>query len=127
MIWVNEIKYVKVFKVDVTERYVKAQVSTSEKKQDGTYENSSWFPVFVGNCKNNAARLKKDDKITITKAKITNVYNREKKQAYFNMTVFAFEVEGESDKQSGNFPAFDEDFANDFRAIDDDFGDVPPF
>ena len=36
MIWLNDLKFVKVYKVEDKGNFVKAQLSTSEKKQDGT-------------------------------------------------------------------------------------------
>jgi transposase len=92
MIWLNDIKGT-VFKVEAQDKVVKATLSTSEKKQDNTYENSSWFVAFVGNCKDKASKLQDKDRITVTKAKITNVYNKEHKKSYLNFTVFAFDCE----------------------------------
>lgn len=122
MIWVNEpIKFVKVMKVEDKGKYVKATLSTSEKKQDGTYEYSNWFSTFVGNSVDKAKKLNEGDKITVTKAKLTNVYNKEKKQSYTNMTVFAFE---------GGEKKADDDFSfgggfEDFQQIEDE--DSVPF
>lgn len=118
MIWLNDIKGT-VFRVENAGKVVKASLSTSEKKQDGTYENSSWFVAFVGNCKEKAAQLEDKDKITVTKAKITNVYSKEHKKAFLNFTVFAFDCE-RLDGAKGNKPAFDDNFANDFKSLDDD-------
>jgi hypothetical protein len=121
MIWLNDIKGT-VYKVEQKMGIVKATLSTGEKKQDGNYENSSWFVAFVGNCKDKARRLEDKDRITVTKAKMTNVYNKEHKKAYLNFTVFAFDCER---LDATNSQAFDDDFANDFRAIEDD--DFLPF
>jgi len=111
MIWLNDLK-VNVYKVEDKGTYVKAQLSTSEKKQDGTYENSSWFASFVGNSKELARQLKDKDKITITKGKLTNVYNKDKKQSYLNMTVFEFtsneKKEVNEDFSFGNFEEFED-------------------
>ena len=120
MIWVNDLKYVKVMKVEDKGKYVKATLSTSEKKQDGTHEYSSWLSTFVSNSVDNAKKLNEGDKITVTKAKLTNVYNKEKKQSYTNMTVFAFE---------GGEKKADDDFSfgggfEDFQQIESD-DDVP--
>ena len=115
MIWLNDLK-VNVYKVEDKGTYVKAQLSTSEKKQDGTYENSSWFCSFVGNSKESARQLKDKDKITITKGKLTNVYNKEKKVSYLNMTVFEFTSNEKKDTiginddfSFGNFEEFNDD------------------
>ena len=117
MIWLSEpIKFVKVFKVEDKGKYVKAQVSTSEKKQDGSYENSSWFPTFVGNCLDEAKQIQEGDVLTITKGKLTNVYNKEKKQSYLNMTVFEFT---NTTEHAGDDLSFD-----DFQSIESD-SDMP--
>ena len=108
MLWLNDIKGT-MFKVEVGDKVVKATLSTSEKKQDGTYENSSWFVAFVGNCKEKAARLQEKDRITVTKGKLTNVYNKEQKKSYLNFTIFAFECE----RLNG-------DNLDDFRTVEDD-------
>jgi hypothetical protein len=110
MIWLNDIKGT-VFRVEVQDKVVKASVSTSEKKQDGTYENSSWFVAFVGNCKDKASKLQDKDRITITKAKMTNVYNKEQKKSYLNFTVFAFDCERLDSNQADDFDGF--------RTVDD--------
>ena len=99
MIWLENVRG-NVFKVEVQEKVVKASLSTSEKKQDGTYENSSWFVAFVGNCKDKASSLQDKDRITISKAKVSNVYNKEHKKSYLNFTIFDFEVEGRAQQQS---------------------------
>jgi hypothetical protein len=111
MIWLNDIKG-SVFRVEVQDKVVKASLSTSEKKQDGNYENSSWFVAFVGNCKEKASRLEDKDRITVTKAKMTNVYNKEHKKAYLNFTVFAFDCERLDAEVTD-----DNDFADDFTVL----------
>lgn len=119
MIWLNDLK-VNVYKVEDKGTYLKAQLSTSEKKQDGTYENSSWFASFIGNSKESARQLKDKDRITITKGKLTNVYNKEKKQSYLNMTVFEFTV-AEKKETSG----INDDFS--FGNFEEDLEDDNPF
>jgi hypothetical protein len=112
MIWLKDIKGT-VFRVEPQDKVVKASLSTSEKKQDNTFENSSWFVAFVGKCKDKAAKLTDKDKITVTSAKMTNVYNKEHKKAYLNFTVFAFDCERLDS-------VADDDFANDFMQVDED-------
>ena len=103
MIWLNDVKGT-IFKVEDKGTFVKAQLSTSEKKQDGTYEYSNWFCNLVGSSVNMAKDLKEGDKITITKGKLSNVWNKEKKTAYVNMTVFGFtRVEKYDEKPSDDF------------------------
>lgn len=128
MIWLSEVKFVKVWNVEDKGNFVKAKLQTSEKKQDGSYENSDWFAAFVGGAAQMAKGLSNGDQITITKGKLSNVYNKDKKTSYLNMAVFDFEVTRSNDlsnnKPNGNFRAFDDDFANDFKHIEDD-DDIP--
>ena len=70
--------------------------------------------AFVGNCKEKASRLEDKDRITVTKAKMTNVYNKEHKKAYLNFTVFAFDCE-----RLDAEVADDNDFADDFTLLAD--------
>jgi len=119
MIWLNDVKHVKVFKLEDKGNYVKGTLSTGEKKQDGTWENSGWFAAFIGGALEQAKTLQEGDKITITKGKLTNVYNKDKKISYLNLAIFGFLLEGEK-------PA-EEDFSfgiADFTTIEDD-DDVP--
>ena len=114
MIWLSEpIKFVKVMKVEDKGKYVKATLSTSEKKQDGSREFSSWYVSFVGSCAEQAKSLREKDTIEIVKGKLSNVYNKEKKQSYLNMTVFEF--------LGGTEP--NDDFSFGFEEVEDD----PPF
>lgn len=111
MIWLSEpIKFVKVMKVEDKGKYVKATLSTSEKKQDGSRESSSWYASFIGSCAEQAKSLREKDTIEIVKGKLSNVYNKEKKQSYLNMTVFEF--------LGGTEP--NDDFSFGFEEIDDD-------
>lgn len=105
----------KVYNPESKGNMVKAKFSTSEKDRDGNWQTSSFFVSFVGNCKAAASQLSDGDKITVTKGKISNVYNKEKKQAHLNVTIFAFEAEEKKDEFS------------DFRTIEDDVFGEPPF
>lgn len=104
MIWLNDLKYVKVSRIEDKGNYVKATLSTSEKKQDGSYEWSNWNAAFLGKSLDKAKQLKDGDKITVVKGKLTNVYNKETKKSYTNMTVFEFSrVETYDEKPSDDF------------------------
>lgn len=81
--------FAKVWKVEVFEKYVKAQISTSEKNKAGEYENSSWFATFLGSCVDKASILSRGDTIKITSGKIKVVKKDDK--SYTNMLIFAFE------------------------------------
>lgn len=65
--------YARVWKITPSEKYLDLQISTSEKKQDGEYINSSWFARCVGHAFNSLnGKLKEGDRITITTAKLSN-------------------------------------------------------
>ena len=58
MFWVSN-RYAKLWKVfRETDKYVDCSIGTSEKKQDGTYENSSWNARLIGKAFN---QFKKGD------------------------------------------------------------------
>ena len=116
MISLDGVKYVRVMKVEDKGKYVKATLSTSEKKQDGSREFSNWFASFVGSCVEQAKSLKEGDTIGIVKGKLSNVYNKEKKQAYLNMTVFEF-LGGTEPSDDFSFSA---SYFEDFQSIEDD-------
>lgn len=117
MIWLSEVKFVKVWNVEDKGNFVKAKLQTSEKKQDGSYENSDWFAAFVGNAASMARSLSNGDQITITKGKLSNVYNKDKKVSYLNMAVFDFEITKSAAKKESFDTTFD---PNDF-----DMGGTP--
>lgn len=74
MIFVKDKIYAKVWKISKRdEKYLDIQVTTSEKDKDGNYVNSGWFPRLVGHAFNSLKdTLKEGDRITITKAKLSN-------------------------------------------------------
>ena len=101
--------YAKVWKVDKKENYTALNISTSDKQQDGTYKNSSWNARLVGKAKD--VQVNEGDRITITSAKIENIYNKEQKRSWLNIIVFDLEV----------------DSSDGFRPLDDGEDDVLPF
>ena len=113
MIWLDGVKFVRVMKVEVKDKHVKATLSTSEKKQDGQREFSNWYSSFVGKCFEQAKSLKEGDTIEIVKGKLSNVYNKDKKQAYLNMTVFEFlggtEPSDDFSFSAGSFEDFEDE------------------
>jgi hypothetical protein len=72
MIYISTPIYATVWSAKPAEKYIDLRVSTSEKKQDGTYESSNWFPRAVGHAFNTLKEVKERDRICITKAKLTN-------------------------------------------------------
>ena len=91
MILINK-AFAKVWKVDKKEKYTALNISTSDKQQDGTYKNSSWNARLVGKSKDIA--INEGDRITITSAKIENIYNKEQKKSWLNIIVFDLTVDG---------------------------------
>ena len=122
MIWLTELKYVKVYNVEIKEKYVQARLQTSEKKQTGEYENSDWYARFVGGSIGLAQELTNKATITINKGKLTNVFNRDTKKAYLNMTVFDFEITKQGEPKAEQV---DEDDFSSFKQIDD--ANILPF
>lgn len=106
MFFINDARYIKIWKIEKKEKFIKLQCSTGDKKQDGTYENSSWFINLVGKAFDQGANLKENDTITIVQGKISNVYNKEKNTTYLNVVAFNIEAP-ESDNMEG-FKAMDE-------------------
>lgn len=90
-------KFAKVWEAEVKERMVKLKLSTGDKKQDGTWENSSWNAIVVGKQLEEAKEIKKGDTIEIASGKISNVYDKEKKVTYYNVVIFEF-INGEGGK-----------------------------
>lgn len=72
-------------------KYYKARISTSEKREDGTYENSYWFAYFVGNASDQIEKYKDGECFKIEKAKIINptVKNEDGSyKHYLKVTIF---------------------------------------
>jgi len=92
--------YAKIWKIDMAEKYVKAQISTSDKDKDGNKIYSSWGAIFVGNCVSNAKQLEEKDSIKILSGKISNVFSKKDNKVYTNMTIFAFETESNNGEQA---------------------------
>lgn len=81
---------VTVFDVDVKEKYVAANLSTSKKNKDGTYTRMSWKARFVGDACTRAADLIDKDKIEITSGAIENSYDKEAKKLWLTVIIFDF-------------------------------------
>ncbi len=118
MIFINDVRYIKIWEVTQYEKHIKLQASTGDKKQDGTYENSSWYINLVGQAFEQGRHLKKGDTITINKGKISNVYNKDKKVTYLNVVAFDIEAPEQQPQQNNQ-----NDF-NGFQAVDGD-DDIP--
>jgi hypothetical protein len=117
MIFINDVRFVKCWEVlKSTDTYTRIKASTSEKKQDGTYENSSWFVTLVSKAN---VRIEKGDTFTIKKGKITNVYNKDKQTSYLNVVAFEIEVDGKKQEPKREEYNGVEGFQG-FNAMDDD-------
>lgn len=53
-------------------KYIDLQVTTGDKRTDGTWSNSGWFPRVIGHALNSIKNVKKGDRILITKGKLSN-------------------------------------------------------
>lgn len=87
----NEI-YATVWKATLADnkKYMDLQVTTSEKDQDGSWKNSSWFPRVIGHALQTLKDVKRGDRITITKSKFTNEAYEDAngdKKSYFRFVI----------------------------------------
>ena len=88
--------------------YHEGRISTS-KKRNGKYEDDfSGYVRFIGDAKIKAEKLSnKRYRIKINSCEVTNRYDREKKQEYFNFAIFDFEVvDNESKEEKDNNKSF---------------------
>lgn len=83
-------KYVSVFNPEVKEKYVQANITTSKKNDDNTYDNMYWKARFVGKAFEAAKELKDKDKIEITNGIVENNYDKENEKLWVNVTIFSF-------------------------------------
>ena len=88
--------YMKLWNIKKSERgnYYEAELSSSRKKDDGTFETdfSSKFVRFVGKAAEKSETVSPKSTIQITNCGVTNFYDKEKKREYINYVVFDFEV-----------------------------------
>lgn len=131
--------FAKVWKLDPAEKYVRAQVSTSDKDKDGNKVYSSWNAMFVGNCVQNAKQLEEKDSIKIISGKISNVFSKKDNKVYNNMTIFAFELADNDSQQTQktkrpvnskrtqnlDVPPTKEESGDGFYTINEDDEDLP--
>ena len=103
-----EIKiFAKVWKIDKKDKYADLRISTSEKvEKDGNteYVNSNWFARAVGKAFNQLKDINEGDRVTITKAKLSNEqYEKDgEKRSAFRFVVLEFES-----KEDANAPEND--------------------
>jgi len=105
---IKDSKYHKCWEIEDKGTYKKIKIGDSKKKQDGSYENCTWFGILVG--KAAQVDINKDDVFTIHSGQVfTNKGNDGK--FYTSVTVFELEVtkkaeSSQSDSQ-GDFTEFD--------------------
>ena len=92
--------FAKVWKVTPAEngKYIDLQVSTSEKNEDESYTNSSWFPRAIGHAANALKDVKEGDRIEITSCKFTNERKKMEDETYksfFRFIIFEAKIQGD--------------------------------
>lgn len=96
MIFGTSRNFAKVWKIKKTEKYMDLQITTSEKDQRGNYVNSSWFPRVIGHAFNSLKDIKENDRIIITKYKLTNERKKTEDgeyKSYFRFIILEAEVD----------------------------------
>ena len=93
-------KYLRVFDVNVKDKYVEVTLSEGEKQQDGSWKNYYWNNVrFVGQAKDSAVELNKGDTIEIKSGKATP-FKSEKGNYFINAVVFDFDIMNRAEVQT---------------------------
>lgn len=92
----NDKIFAKVWKIEKKDKYAELRISTSEKvEKDGNteYINSNWFARAVGKAFNQLKNIEEGDRVTITKAKLSNeLYEKDgQKKSAFKFVVLEFE------------------------------------
>lgn len=91
-----------VFRPDVKEKMVAANLSTSEKGKDGEYLNSNWNARFVGKCLDAAKQLKEKDRIKIIRGGVrVEPYEDKSGTKRFPVRLIVFEFEVQEKTNSG--------------------------
>lgn len=93
--------FARVWNITPADKYTDLRVSTSEKRQDGTYANSNWFFRCIGHAHNKAKELHENDYIKVTKLKLTNEqYEKDgQKRSALRVLVFEFEIANRNGQQ----------------------------
>ncbi len=81
-----------------------SNVSTYEgKDKEGKHKYSNWICNYVGDAYEKAKELKDKDVIILSNAKVERYYNKDRGQAFDNITCFDFELDkkekGENKKE----------------------------
>ena len=92
-------QFMRVWKIDSHEKYTDLRASTSERKEDGGYINSNWFPRCIGHAHNKMKDVKEGDTIVVTSFRISNETGKGRDGAthsYFRMLLLDFELSGKA-------------------------------
>lgn len=81
--------FASVFDVEVKGNIANAKVSTSKKKEDGSFVNMRWLARFAGkDVAEKAAELENGDRIEIVEGAVENNWDGEK--SFINLIIFRF-------------------------------------
>lgn len=118
--------YARVWQVEDKGKYSVVQLSTSNKKQDGTYETDfqNNFVRFVGKAHTMAQGITDPVSIQIKNCDVTRYWSKEKEKEYINFVVFDFDFMDGPAKKSTTKKASPE---TSFDPIDEDIDDEMPF
>jgi len=110
-------RFHRVWKKETQNGYTKLNLGDSKKKQDGTYDNFTWYGcTLVHTAKTKP--VEEGDTITILSAEV--VKNKVNDKEYTNVTIFDFEVTKQGKKADTPF-----DETNNFEQIEDDLEGLP--
>jgi len=119
--FLNNVRYMRVFNKENKEKYVQCNLSEGEKRQDGTWDNYSYNTRFVGKCLEQAKMLNDKDVITIVKGKITTKYSKEHGKEFTNVVVFEFEKQDSNTSgNDGFYPIETNEYSEDTGQYSDD-------
>lgn len=112
--------FARVWKVEDKGKYSVVQLSTSNRKEDGSYETDfqNNFVRFVGKAHTMAQGITDPVNIQIKNCDVTRYWSKEKEKEYINFVVFDFDF-WEANKKSGPKPKLD--------PISEDVDDEMPF
>lgn len=92
-------------------------IGTREKKQNDTYEYSSWFAVMIGDARKKCDSLKKGDMIDVYGFKQTNVSKKNDDgswgRAFFNMAISDYVIHSNDKKGSSSSSGGDSEYPDD--------------
>lgn len=97
--------YARIWSVENKGNYSLAKVSTSKKREDGSYETDfqDGFVRLIGSAHEKVQTLNIPDKglsIQITSCEVTTPYNAETKRGYTNYAIFAFDLPDSNDSNN---------------------------